>query len=187
MSTDPPVQQHPQPGQLAPPSQLAEVAGDLVAMSFPGARRVAGWLFWVVFPLVCLAALTLSAHNVISHLGTKPAGIRGTFVVTPKSCNQGICSFGGLFSSDDGTIKNLPLLGNPSWHTADVHHVRYDPHSVDVTALPGHWDPTGSVLAAIGALTYLGVVGSFTGLGRTARRPGRAGSPPTARTAVVSY
>ena len=85
-------------------------------MSFPGARRVAGWLFWVVFPLLCLAAVALSVSNIASHIGKKPDGIRGTFVVTPRSCNQGICSFGGLFTSDDGTIKNLPLLGDPRWH-----------------------------------------------------------------------
>ena len=128
-------------------------------MSFPGARRVAGWLFWVVFPLLCLAAITLAVSNVAGHVGKKPDGIRGTFVVTPRSCNQGICSFGGLFTSDDGTIKNLPLLGDPRWQSADVHHVTYDPRSVEVTALPGHWDPTASVVAAL----------------RRADLPGRAG------------
>jgi hypothetical protein len=169
-------------------SQLAEAAGDLVAMSFPGARRVAGWLFWLVFPVLCLAAITLAVSNVASHIGKKPDGIRGTFVVTPRSCNQGICSFGGLFSSDDGTIKNLPLLGDPRWKSADVHHVTYDPRSVEVTALPGHWDPTGSVVAGFGALTYLGVLGYLLTEGRRSR-PGRqrrrlAGAN---RTAAVSY
>lgn len=178
MPTDQPPPSPPQP------SQLAEAAGDLVAMSFPGARRIAGWLFWVVFPLLCLAAITMSVLNISHHIGKKPDGIRGTFVVTPRSCTQGICSFGGLFSSDDGRIKNLPLLGDPRWHTADVHHVTYDPKSVEVTALPGHWDPTASVIAGIGALTYLGVIGYFAGQGRLARR---AAAPPRPRSAAISY
>ncbi|HST47132.1 hypothetical protein [Jatrophihabitans sp.] len=148
-------------------SQLAEASGELVPMSFPGARRVAGLLFWVVFPVLCLGALALSAHNIADHIGDRPTGIRGTFVVSPRTCVQGICSFGGLFTSDDGSIKNLPLLGDPRWHSRDVHHVVYDPSSVEVTALPGHWDATPSVLAALGAVAYLGLVGS---LARGARR-----------------
>jgi|GEM_PF-5298280 len=156
-------------GRDQPPgtaSQLAEASGELVPMSFPGARRVAGWLFWVVFPLLSLAAVALAVHNVTDHLGDRPTGIRGTFVVSPRSCGQGICSFGGLFSSDDGSIKDLPLLGDPRWHSRDVHHVVYDPRSVEVTALPGHWDATPSVLAALGGLGYLGLVGSVARRGR---------------------
>jgi len=148
-------------------SRQAEASGELVAMSFPGARRIAGWLFWVVFPLLCVGAVYTSVNNVVHHLGKKPTGIRGTFVVQPRSCSQGFCSFGGLFTSDDHAIRNLPLLGDPRWHTADVHRVTYDPKSVEVTALPGHWDPTASVVAALGALTYLVVIGD---LGRRQRR-----------------
>jgi hypothetical protein len=153
-------------------------------MSFPGARRVAGWLFWVVFPLLCLAAIAMSSLNLGHHIGKKPDGIRGTFVVTPRSCNQGICSFGGLFTSDDGSIKSLPLLGDPRWHSSDIHHVTYDPKSVEVTALPGHWDPTASVIAGLGALSYLGVVCYLFWQGRQLRRPARA---PTGSTAAISY
>jgi len=153
-------------------SRQAEASGQLVAMSFPGARRIAGWLFWVVFPLLCVGAVYTSANNVAHHLGKKPTGIRGTFVVQPRSCSQGFCSFGGLFTSDDHTIRNLPLLGDPRWHTADVHRVIFDPKSVEVSALPGRWDPTASVVAALGALTYLVVIGD---LGRRQRRePDRA-------------
>jgi hypothetical protein len=181
MSAEQPPHQHPQP------SQLAEAAGDLVAMSFPGARRVAGWLFWIVFPTLCLAAIAISSSNIASHVGKKPDGLRGTFVVTPRSCYRGICSFGGLFTSDDGTIKNLPLLGDPRWKSADVHHVTYDRRSVEVTALPGHWDPTGSVVAAFGALTYLGVLGYLLADGRRARRQAGPGGSAATRTAAVSY
>ncbi len=164
----PPQQRAPQSAVIDQPSQLspvssrqAEASGQLVAMSFPGARRVAGWLFWVIFPLLCIATIHASVSNAVHHLGNKPVGVRGTFVVQPRSCSQGFCSFGGLFTSDDHTIRNLPLLGDPRWHTAEVHRVTYDPRSVEVTALPGHWDPTPSVMAAFGALTYLVVIGYF--------------------------
>jgi hypothetical protein len=151
-------------------SWQAEASGDLVAMSFPGARRIAGWLFWLVFPLLCIATLQTSVTSMVHHLGNKPVGIRGSFVVQPRSCSQGFCSFGGLFSSDDGTIKNLPLLGDPRWRTAEVHKVTYDPRSVEVSALPGHWNPTPTVMAIIGALAYLGTIGYFL---RQRRRSGQ--------------
>lgn len=154
-----PADQSQQPGTRLGSSQRAETSGELVAMSFPGAWRIAGWLFWVIFPLLCVAAIAMAVLNISHHIGHKPDGIRGTFVVAPRSCTQGICSFGGSFTSDDGTIRNLPLLGDPRWHPQDVHRVSYDRNSVEVTALPGHWDPTGSVVAAFGAVTYLGVVG----------------------------
>jgi hypothetical protein len=162
-------------------SWQAEASGELVAMSFPGARRIAGWLFWVVFPLLCIGAIHASVTNVVHHLGNKPVGIRGTFVVQPRSCSQGFCSFGGLFTSDDGTIKNLPLLGDPRWRTAEVHKVTYDPRSVEVTALPGRWNPTPSVMAAFGALTYLGFIGYFLRQRRRSnqqRRPARVARDP---------
>ena len=127
---------------------------------------------WVVFPLLCLATIHASVSNTVHHLGNKPVGIRGTFVVQPRSCSQGFCSFGGLFTSDDHTIKNLPLLGDPRWHTTEVHRVTYDPKSVEVTALPGHWDPTPSVMATFGALTYLVVIGYF--VRERQRRSGRS-------------
>ncbi len=153
-------------------------------MSFPGARRVAGLLFWVIFPLLCAAALAMSVSNVAGHLGKKPDGIRGNFVVTPRSCIQGICSFGGRFTSDDGRLKNVPLLGDPRWKTGETHRVTYDPKSVEVTGLPGHWDPTASVVAAIGALSYLGIVGYFLSQGTRERR---SRARPATRTAAVSY
>lgn len=155
-------------------SWQAEASGELVAMSFPGARRIAGWLFWVVFPLLCITTIYTAVTSTVHHLGNKPIGIRGTFVVQPRSCSQGFCSFGGLFSSDDGTIKNLPLLGDPRWHTAEVHKVTYDPRSVEVTALPGHWNPTPTVMAIIGALAYLGTIGYFL---RERRRAGQQRRP----------
>jgi hypothetical protein len=155
-------------------SWQAEASGDLVAMSFPGARRIAGWLFWVVFPLLCIGTIHTSVTNVVHHLGNKPVGIRGTFVVQPRSCSQGFCSFGGLFSSDDGTIKNLPLLGDPRWRTAEVRKVTYDPRSVEVTPLPGHWNPTPTVMATIGALTYLAAIGYFLRQRRRSRQQSRS-------------
>jgi hypothetical protein len=136
----------------------------------------------VVFPLLCIGTIHTSVTNVVHHLGNKPVGIRGTFVVQPRSCSQGFCSFGGLFSSDDGTIKNLPLLGDPRWHTAEVHKVTYDPRSVEVTALPGHWNPTPTVMATIGALTYLGTIGFFLRQRRRSSRRSAATDAEPART-----
>lgn len=175
-----PVSGQPEPVQLGD-VQLAEATGQLVAMSFPGARRVAGWLFWVVFPLLCVLAVYTSASNVAHHIGRKPAGIRGTFVVQPRTCTQGICSFGGLFTSDDRSIENLPLLGDPRWRADEVHQVTYDPKSVEVAALPGHWNPTPSVIAAIGAAGYLAIVGY---LAREQRR--RPATVPSGRVAVAA-
>jgi len=174
-----PISGHADLRSAAGSSRQAEASGHLVAMSFPGARRVAGWLFWVVFPLLCIGAIHTSVTNVVHHLGNKPVGIRGTFVVQPRSCSQGFCSFGGLFTSDDHTIRNLPLLGDPRWHTAEVHRVTYDPRSVEATALPGHWDPTPSVMAAFGALTYLVVIGYFFREQRRSVRTARARQPAT--------
>ncbi|HEX2903650.1 MAG TPA: hypothetical protein VHO01_09365 [Jatrophihabitans sp.] len=169
---------HQRPAGPLGSSAQAEASGQLVAMSFPGARRVAGWLFWVIFPLLCLWAIYTSAQNFHHHIGKKPEGIRGTFVVEPRSCSQGFCSFGGLFTSDDKKIKNLPLIGDPRWQTGQVHQVVYDPTKVEVGALPGHWDPTASVVATLGALTYLIVVGYFYRAERSERAQSRAGTVP---------
>lgn len=168
-------------GPLAP-SEQAEAAGQLVAMSFPGARRIAGWLFWVVFPLLCVGAIYTSAENFAHHVGKKPVGVRGTFVVEPRSCSHGFCSFGGLFTSEDHKIRNLPLIGDPRWQAGEVHQVVYDPTKVEVGALPGHWDPTASAVAALGALTYLVVVGYFYRAERPYRARPQAGAvrPATA-------
>ncbi len=151
------------------PSQQAEASGQLVAMSFPGARRMAGWLFWVIFPLLCVGSIYISAENFAHHVGKKPIGYHGTFVVQPRSCNQGFCSFGGLFTSDDRKIVNLPLIGDPRWQPGEVKQVTYDPTGVEVIPLPGHWDPTPSVVAILGSLTYLVMVGYFFRAERRAR------------------
>ena len=147
-----------------------EASGDLVAMSFPGARRIAGWLFWVVFPIVCTAALAIAVNGIIGHLGNHPDGIRGTYIAN-RTCSRGICLVGGTFVSDDKRLTVTSLLGDPRWATGTVHKVVYDGTSAEVIGL-GQWDATPSVLAAIGALTYLGVVGYFLrALRRERRRP----------------
>jgi hypothetical protein len=147
-------------------SYVAEASGDLVAMSFPGARRIAGWLFWVVFPVLSLASLVFAIIAIASHIGQRQAGIRGDFVAS-RTCSRGVCTVGGSFTSDDGTVKGLRLLGDSRWHTGEQHRVVYDRKSYEVTALPGHWDPTTRVIAGVGALAYLGTVGYFA---RAARR-----------------
>jgi hypothetical protein len=143
----------------------AEVSGELVAMSFPGARRVAGWLFWVVFPLLCLGALALAVLAIVDHVGNQPKGTRGTYVAN-RTCARGICLVGGTFTSDDGRIKVNSLLGDPRWATGTEHQVFYDGTGVEVVGVV-QWDPTPSVLAGVGAVTYLGMVAYFL---RVARR-----------------
>ena len=128
-------------------------------MSFPGARRVAGWLFWVVFPLLCLVALWFAISGIIGHIGNQPAGVRGNYVAN-RSCSHGICLVGGTFVSDDGKLRVTSLLGDPRWPDGSEHRVVYDGKSVEVLAI-STWDPTTSVIAGVGALTYLGVVGFF--------------------------
>lgn len=153
-----------------PPSaaHLAEASGELVAMSFPGARRVAGWLFWVVFPLLCLATVVFAAVSIGSHIGRRPEGVSGTYLAN-RTCVHGICLISGTFVSDDGRLKVESLLGDPRWKPGQLHHVLYDSKNVEVIAQPGHWDPTPYAVAAAGALTYLGVVGRLAVTGRRER------------------
>jgi hypothetical protein len=146
---------------------VAEPSTDLVAMSFPGARAIAGWLFWVIFPLLCLVSIVFVIIAIASHVGHRPDGIRGEFVGS-RTCSRGVCLVGGGFTSDDGSIKNLRVVGDSRWRTGERHEVIYDPKGYEVTALPGHWDPTTRAIAGVGALCYLGVVGYFARAGRQA-------------------
>ena len=146
----------------------AEASGDLVAMSFPGARRVAGWLFWVVFPVLCLVALALSTSGIVQHVGNQPSGIHGTYTAN-RSCSRGICLVGGTFVSDDRKIRVTSLLGDPRWADGTVHQVVWDGIGVEVVGI-GQWDPTPSTMAGVGALGYLTVVGYFALAARRGRR-----------------
>jgi hypothetical protein len=134
----------------------AEASGNLVAMSFPGARRIAGWLFWVVFPLACLAAIWLSVSSLVAHLGHQPPGIKGEFV-GGRNCSHGVCLVSGTFTSDNGKVTVTSLLGDPRWKVGEKHRVVYDGKSAEISAIT-EWDPTTAILAAAGAVTYLGVV-----------------------------
>ncbi|MGX7678195.1 hypothetical protein ACSMXN_04775 [Jatrophihabitans sp. DSM 45814] len=147
----------------------AEASGDLVAMSFPGARRLAGWLFWVVFPLVCFLALISAVTTIVGHIGDQPNGVRGTYVAS-RTCSRGICLVAGTFTSDDGQLKVTSLLGDPRWASGTEHRVVYDRTSVEVIGL-SQWDPTPSVLAGLGGVTYLGVVGYIVLAGRRRSTP----------------
>jgi hypothetical protein len=147
---------------------LAEASGDLVAMSFPGARKVAGWLFWVVFPLFALVSLVFVVLAFVSHVGHQPDGIKGTFVAN-RLCSRGICVVGGVFTSEDGTIKNESLLGDSRWKTDEMHQVVWNPHGVEVSAL-GTWDATVTVLGGVAAVSYLAAVGWFAQGMRRGRR-----------------
>jgi hypothetical protein len=131
-------------------------SGDLIAMSFPGARRIAGWLFWVVFPALCVASLYLAGSAIADHVGRQPDGVRGSYVAH-RICLRSICLVGGTFTSDDGHMVVTSLLGDPRWAEGSKHTVYYDGRSAEVVG-PGTWDPTPSVLAAVGGLTYLAIV-----------------------------
>jgi hypothetical protein len=144
----------------------------LVPMSFPGARRFAGWIFWIVLPALSLGALILAISGIAHHIGNRPDGVRGSFVAARTCLNQ-VCLVGGTFVSDDGRTVVDSLLGDPRWATGTVHRVVYNGNGTAVIGL-NQWDPTPSVLAAIGATVYLGVVGSVAVAER--RRP--TGSAP---------
>jgi hypothetical protein len=142
-------------------------AGELIPMSFPGARRVAGLLFWVVFPVVCVASIVFVIIAFVGHASQRPDGIKGTLLVTGRTCSKNICSVGGTFTSDDGSLVRQQLLADPRWHAGESHRVVYDGKSAVVIALPAYWDSTTILVAGLGALTYLGAVGYFA---RSARR-----------------
>jgi hypothetical protein len=146
---------------------LAEASGELVPMSFPGARRIAGWLFWVVFPVLSLAALSFAIVGIVAHVGSSPAGIHGDFV-GGRHCSHGVCLVSGTFTSDDGKVVVRSLIGDPRWKVGEDHAVIYDGKSAEVAGI-SHWDPTTSVLAAVGSGTYLGVVGYLAWASRTPR------------------
>jgi hypothetical protein len=170
MSTQPPTDDRARrtAAATAQASYLAEASGDLVAMSFPGARRVAGWLFWVVFPLLCVLALWFSVSGIVGHLGNQPDGVKGNYVAE-RACSRGICLVGGTFISDDKTLKVTSLLGDPRWADGSEHRVVYDGKSAEVLALSA-WDPTTSAIAGLGAVTYLAVVGWLARAVRRNRR-----------------
>lgn len=153
---------------MRPPEPVATT--ELAAMSFPGVRRVAGLLFWVVFPVICLATVWFSISGIANHVGNRPTGIKGTYYVTGRTCSHDVCSIGGTFTSDVGEITATQLLGDPRWHIGEQHRVVYDGKSVEVIALPATWDPTTSVMALVGALTYLGVVVYYARAARLPRR-----------------
>lgn len=146
----------------------AAESDTLVPMSFPGARRFSSWIFWIVLPLLSLGALTLAISGIAHHIGNRPDGVRGTFVASRTCVNQ-VCLVGGTFVSDDGRTVVTSLLGDPRWATGTVHQVVYNGNGAAVIGL-NQWDPTPSVLAAIGASVYLGVVGGLAVSGRRRSR-----------------
>jgi hypothetical protein len=131
----------------------------LVPMSFPGARRFASWIFWIVLPVLSFGALALAVSGIVRHIGDRPDGVRGTYIAN-RSCVNKVCLVGGTFVSDDGHTVVASLLGDPRWSTGSEHRVVYDGNGSAVIGL-SQWDPTPSVLAAIGAGSYLAIAGSL--------------------------
>jgi hypothetical protein len=143
-------------------------SGPLIPMSLPGARQAAGWLFWIIFPLLSLTAIVFVIVSIATHAGKKPDGIIGNLQNARRTCSNKICTVRGNFVSDDGALKVSNVIADPRWHADEVHRVLYDlKNPVVVVAGPGHWDPTTAVIAGLGGLTYLGAVGYFV---RAARR-----------------
>jgi hypothetical protein len=166
------------PEPAARANLFAGASDELVPMSLPGARRAAGWLFWVVFPVLSVAALSFAVIAIVSHLGSSPSGIPGNFV-GGRHCSHGVCLVSGTFTSDDGKLVVRSLIGDPRWKVGEQHPVIYDGKSAEVAGIT-HWDPTTSVLAGIGAITYLGILGYLARLSLSPRseptspRPKRA-------------
>jgi hypothetical protein len=169
MSTEDPTPDLSRPSATlqASADQPATESGELIPMSFPGARRFAGWLFWVIFPVLCVVSIVFVFTAFAGHVGKRPDGIKGTLVVTGRTCSKKICSVGGTFTSDDGALIRPQLLADPRWHAGEKHRVVYDGKGAVVIPLPAYWDSTTIVIAGLGALTYLGAVGYFA---RSVRR-----------------
>jgi hypothetical protein len=129
-------------------------------------RSVAGWrpalaglLFWILLPAVCLLAIAQGVNAMVSHVNHVPEGVRGTFLVTTHNCQQQLCITGGTFTSDDKQVVAQDLLGVYRWTLGTQHRAVYNADAADVIPLPAHWDPTGAVLGLAGALTLFGLWG----------------------------
>jgi hypothetical protein len=128
-------------------------------MSLPGTRRVAGWLFWIVFPAISIAAIALAVIGLSDHLGQHYAAVPGKFTVTTRGCHEHVCSVTGTFVGNDGVLVAADVPGDPRWNSGESHQAFYDIGSGEVRAKVERWDPSTSVLSIAGGTTYLAVVG----------------------------
>jgi hypothetical protein len=119
----------------------------------------AGVLFWVVIPVLCLVSLAVGTDQLARHFETIPAGSRGTFQVTARTCDAGQCVSTGTFTSSDRTVVLPDLTGNHRWLPGRRYTVVYDPNSGQILPRPGPWEPSATIIGLAGALAFLALWG----------------------------
>lgn len=111
--------------------------------------------FWMIVPILCLAALAAGSYRFARHVDNVPPGTRGSYLVTTHSCQRQLCITGGTFTSSDGKLTVPDLLGDYRWKLGTKYGAVYDADRADVIPLPAHWDPSSTVLGMAGGLTFL--------------------------------
>jgi hypothetical protein len=136
--------------------------------SWPGAlstwtsRRwpvAAGALFWVVIPALCLASLAVGTDQFARHVDNIPAGTRGTFQVSGRTCDGRVCVTTGTFTASDRSVVVPDAVGDHRWLVGRQYNAVYDPTSGKILARPGNWDPSATIIGMVGALAFLTFVG----------------------------
>lgn len=152
----------------------------LLGMSLPGATRLAGVLFWVVFPVLSAVSILLGTRSLAAHLGERYDTPPGTFTVTTKSCHDQLCTVSGDFDGADPIYSRYQIAGDPRWKIGDTRPAFLDVGSSEVRAHQEYWNPSTSLFAVTGGGVYLIVVG-WIGLGSIANRA----VPPAELTAAA--
>jgi hypothetical protein len=128
-------------------------------MTFPGARRYAGVLFWFVLPALALLMVVLSVNQLRINGPLRQPGVPGAFTVEGRGCFHGVCAMQGRFTSDDLTLVGEHLQGDQRWLVGQVYRVRWDGNGTEVFTEPSRRDPAIQLMAISGAGLYLLVTG----------------------------
>ena len=126
----------------------------LTALAARWWRPAAGALFWLIMPALCVVFLGFGIDQLVRHVNNVPAGTRGYFEVTSRSCHGQLCLTAGTFASTDGKLVVPNLLGDYRWHPGIRYGAVYDTNAAEVIPIPS-WDPGPTVLGMVGAAGYL--------------------------------
>jgi hypothetical protein len=133
----------------------------LPGMSLPGANRLAGFLFWLVFPALSVTAIVFAVLTLSDHLGQPSAAVHGEYTVTYRGCSDHLCKVTGTFVSDSSLDVFVGLPGDPRWLQGKTYASYFVSNNGDVQTVAGTWDPTTTILALTGASIYLLTVGAL--------------------------